>query len=270
MSRSEAAPAHLRLYRLLRVLLQVFLGLLTVALLFPFYGSDRRWRAVKRWSAGVCRALGVCVCVIGRPPARRGRALLGVANHVSWLDIPSIHSVWQVRFVAKSEVRHWPAIGWLAARTGTLFVERDRRRHATRINESIHRAFAEGDAIAVFPEGTTTYGDELRRFHASLLQPAVDEHALVVPVALRYVDAHGNIDTAPGYVGQMSLAESLARILSRRKIRVELRFLPAIDAEGRTRRELAGLAQAAIAAALNLPWPDREPGRSSDPRVAQR
>lgn len=269
MSGSEHAPAHLRLYRLLRLVLQVFLGLLTVALLFPFYGPRRRWRAVKRWSTGVYRALGVRVRVIGRPPAHRGRALLGVANHVSWLDIPLIHSVWQVRFVAKSEVRRWPAIGWLAARTGTLFIDRDRRRHATRINKSIHRAFAEGDAIAVFPEGATTWGDGVRRFHASLLQPAVDEHALVVPVALRYLDAHGKIDTAPGYVGQMSLAESLGRILSRRTIRAELRFLPAIDAEGRTRRELAVLAQAAIASALNLPG-DREPGRPSDPRVARR
>ncbi|NIO42069.1 MAG: 1-acyl-sn-glycerol-3-phosphate acyltransferase, partial [Burkholderiales bacterium] len=78
--------------------------------------------------------------------------------HVSWLDIVVLHSLWNVRFVAKSEVRHWPLIGWLSVRTGTLFIERSSRRHLAQINRDIHQVFAEGDAIAVFPEGTTTGG----------------------------------------------------------------------------------------------------------------
>jgi 1-acyl-sn-glycerol-3-phosphate acyltransferase len=188
-----------------------------------------------------------------------------VANHVSWLDIQIIHSIWQVRFVAKSEVRRWPLIGWLSAHTGTLFIERGKGRHAARINRSIHSAFQQGDAIGVFPEGSTTDGRKLARFHASLLQPAVDERALVCPAALRYRDVAGNINVAASYVGDTTLSQSLALILAQKTILADLIFLPAIDATGKSRRELAAQAHAAIAAALNLPVSDRKPDISAGP-----
>jgi len=246
-----AASDPKRILRLSRLLLQLVSGLLTVALLFPFYSRERRWRAIQRWSIGVCRIVRLELRVIGAPPNVR-RPILAVVNHVSWLDIQTIHSVWRVRFVAKSEVRRWPAIGWLAARAGTLFIERQRRRHAASINRAIHEAFAAGDAIAVFPEGTTSDGSELLRFHASLLQPAVDEAALVMPIALRYLSEDGRVDVTPSYVGDRSLLESMIAVVSAPKLRAELHFLSPIDAAGRSRRELAELSRRAISQALNL------------------
>lgn len=250
--RDRAAASYpKRVFRSFRLLLQLVSGLLTVALLFPFYSRERRWRAIQRWSIGVCRIVCLELRVIGAPPQVQ-RPILAVANHVSWLDIQTIHSVWRVRFVAKSEVRRWLAIGWLAARAGTLFIERQRRRHAANINRAIHEAFAAGDAIAVFPEGTTSDGNELLRFHASLLQPAVEEGALVMPIALRYVTEDGKVDVTPSYVGDRSLMESMIAVVSARKLRGEVHFLPPIDAAGRSRRELAELAHKAISQALNL------------------
>lgn len=244
-----------RCLRYLRLVIQLILGLLTVALLFPFYDRLRRWRAVQNWSRGVVRCAGVEVRRSGTVP-EHGVPVMAVANHVSWLDVQVLHSVWHLRFVAKSEVRRWPLIGWLSARTGTLFVERANRRHAARINSAIHQAFADGDAVAVFPEGTTTRGDELLRFHASLLQPAVDEQALIVPVAIRYTDGAGNLQPAAAYVGEMTLMESLAAIVRVPRIYAEVQFLPAIETNGRTRRELAQASHASIAAALRLPAAD--------------
>jgi 1-acyl-sn-glycerol-3-phosphate acyltransferase len=259
-----AAPPLTQLRRVVGLLAQVLAGLLTVALLFPFYDRERRWRAVQRWSAGICARADIPVRVQGTPP-RSERPILVVANHVSWLDIQTIHSVCRVRFVAKSEVRHWPALGWLAARTGTLFVHRGRRDHAAEINQAIHSVFALGDMIAVFPEGTTTDGRQLLRFHASLLQPAVDERALVVPLALRYTNAKGDIDVAPSYVGERTLLESVVAVIRAPTLQAELQFLPPFDADGRSRRELALLAQTAIASALQLPVIGRSPGKPSDP-----
>ena len=262
--KSRNAPA-VRIYRATFAALHFFAGLLEVALLFPFYGKARRDRAIGRWSARLLAIFGVRSAIVGSPPAAARRPYVLVANHVSWLDIQLIHSVWQVRFVAKSEVRRWPLIGWLSARTGTLFIERGKGRHAMRINRSIHAAFKRGDAIAVFPEGSTTDGTELTRFHASLLQPAVDEGALVYPVALRYRDEAGNIDVDVSYVGDTTLKQSLSLILARKTIHAELVFLPAVDAIGKTRRELAALTQSAVAAALNLPVSDRKPDISGGP-----
>jgi len=255
VDRHSSTTIFVRFLRYARLIVQLILGLLTVAFLFPFYGRTRRWRAVQNWSRGVVRCAGVQVKVSGKVP-EHGARVMGVANHVSWLDVQVLHSVWHVRFVAKSEVRRWPLIGWLSVRTGTLFVERANRRHAARINSAIHQAFADGDAVAVFPEGTTTHGDELLRFHASLLQPAVDEQAVIVPVAIRYADATGNLQPAAAYVGEMSLMQSLAAIVSVPRIYAEVRFLQPIDSRGRTRRELAQASHTSIAAALSLPAAD--------------
>jgi len=102
-------------------------GLFTVAFLFPLYDRSRRWRAVQTWSRRVVQSAGVQVRVNGTVP-QRGPRVMAVSNHVSWLDVQVLHSVWNVRFVAKSEIRRWPFIGWLSARTGTLFIERGNRR----------------------------------------------------------------------------------------------------------------------------------------------
>lgn len=272
MKASGATPTPLpvRWYRAVRILLHLFAGAAEVALLFPLRTKMRRDRAIARWSARLLALLNVRPSVRGAPPAGVRRPLVLVANHVSWLDIALVHSVWQARFVAKSEVRRWPLVGWLSARTGTLFIERGRHRHAARINQAIHAAFERGDAIAIFPEGATTHGRELTRFHASLLQPAVDEAAVVCPVALRYLDTAGNINVAASYVGETTLAQSLGMILRQRTIRAELLFLPPIDAIGKSRRELAALTQARIAEALNLPVSGRVPDISAGPRDAPR
>ena len=259
-----------RLYRAASALVHVVAGFVEVTLFFPLYGKPRRKRAVGRWSAHLLAILNVRPSVCGSPPAMADRAAVLVANHVSWLDIQLIHSVWQVRFVAKSEVRRWPLIGWMSAHTGTLFIERGRHRHAARINQSIHAAFRKGDAIGVFPEGTTSSGRELARFHASLLQPAVDESAMVFPVALRYLDDAGNININASYVGETSLMQSLMLIFAEKTIRAELTFLPPIDASGKTRRDLASQTQAAIAAALNLPISRTTPGIPAGPPTVPR
>ena len=251
--RAQPTSVPVRFYRVVRLLFHLFAGMATVAWLFPFYGSARRRRAVARWSARVLAAVNVEPRVQGAAPKVRDRAAVLVANHVSWLDIALVHSVWQVRFIAKSEVRRWPLLGWLSARTGTLFIQRGKSRHAARINEAIHAAFAAGDAIGVFPEGTTSEGTGLQPFHASLLQSAVNERALVFPAALRYLDEEGRVNVNASYVGDTSLLESMRMILRERKIVAELVFLPAIDAEGKSRRELARDAHAAIEAALSRP-----------------
>ena len=258
-------PAALRIWRTFRLAFHLVQGVLTVAFLFPFYGPSRRRIAVGRWSAAILADANVVLRVHGAPPDAGPRPRVLVANHVSWLDIQVIHAIWQVRFVAKSEVRRWPVIGWLSARTGTLFIERGSGRHAARINQSIHAGFVEGDAVGVFPEGATTHGDSLGKFHASLLQPAVDEKALVCPVALRYAYPDGSLCVAARYVGDESLAHSIRAILAVPRIEAHLFFLPPIDAVGKARRELAQQTREAIAGRLSQPVLGTTPGTPGDP-----
>src|SRR5258708_13525887 len=138
-------------YRAVRVALHLLAGCFEVAVFFPIDGKSRRSRAVSRWSGQLLAILNVQPSLRGAPPMIADRAAVLVANHVSWLAIQLIHSVCPVRFIAKSEVRRWPLIGWLSAHTGTPFIERATTRHPARLNPSIHPAFHHTPAPPPFP-----------------------------------------------------------------------------------------------------------------------
>lgn len=237
----------LRGLRLSRITLHLLHGLWTVAVHFPFYRPPRRRKVVRGWSRKLLRILGVRLHVEGALPDGRTGPVMLVSNHVSWLDIFVINAVLPVRFVAKSEIRAWPAIGWLSARTGTLFIERARRRDTARINREIADAMTAGDVVAVFPEGTTTDGSQVLRFHGALLQPALMAGARVQPVALRFEHGDGGLCTAAAYDGDKSLWQTLLAIVAQPAVHARLCFLPLLASEAGHRRELAAAAQQLIA-----------------------
>jgi 1-acyl-sn-glycerol-3-phosphate acyltransferase len=155
---------------------------------FPRASVERRRALNGWWAAKLLRVVGITVQVEGDPP-RAGVGAMLAANHVSWLDIFALQAVSPVRFVAKSEVRDWPLAGWIAERAGTLFIRRGSRREAARTNEHVHAALAAGDCVGFFPEGTTTDGDTLLKFHASLFEPAVANAVPVHPCGRAFLHA---------------------------------------------------------------------------------
>lgn len=237
-----------------RVALHIATGALIIALIFPLTSESRRTAVIRWWSRKLLRIGGIALQVQGRmlEPSLDTPGAMLLMNHVSWLDIFAVHSVRPVRFVAKSEVRRWPVIGFLCAHTGTLFIERGRRHAVHQANHAIADALRAGDTVAVFPEGTTTDGSHLLPFHANLVQAALAAQVAVQPVALRYRDAAGRPTTAPAFVGEDSLLDSLRLSLRGAPITAELHFLPPIDVTGRTRHEVGALARAAIAADLGF------------------
>lgn len=243
--------------------MHVLAGLATTALVFPLAGPERRRAIVRRWSRRLLALLGVEARLHGRLDTHRGNVLV-VANHVSWLDIFVIDAELPARFVAKAELSGWPLAGRLMRATGTIFVERARRHDTRRVNHQAAQALAGGDVVAVFPEGTTTGGHDVLRFHASLLQPVVETRGHVQPVALRYRDARGAPSAAPAYIGDDSFAASFWRVCGARDLVAEVTATPALDAQHADRRALAVGAEAAIRTALGLAPRATAPGRGGD------
>jgi len=244
-----------RALRLARVGVHFARGMATVAVRFPFLARGRRAECVRRWSAALLDILAVRVEVSGTSPPPTAGSLMIVANHISWLDIYAINAVRATRFVAKSEVRNWPVIGWLSDRVGTLFIERASRYHSARVNQEVSAALSDGDTFAVFPEGTTTDGRQVLPFHAALLQPLVSCGGRLYPVAVRYRRADGSPCSEAAYVGDKSAMDTLLSMIAQPEIRVELQFLNPMSCAGRHRRELACEAAGRIAAAIGVPAP---------------
>jgi lyso-ornithine lipid O-acyltransferase len=174
-----------------------------VLLAFFLVGVPLQWLAA-RWAPGhaalipqaFCRSLlalvGVDVAITGA--LVRGRPVLCVANHVSWIDILALGSVEPFCFLAKRDVSAWPILSAFAEVQGTVFVDRGRRRSIPPANARLAARLREGRTALIFPEGTTFGGAEPGRFMSSHLaaardflaqDPACDEVA-VQPVALAY------------------------------------------------------------------------------------
>ena len=187
----------------------------------PLFGPRRPWTP---WITvvvcrGALRFLGLRLRRTGRPMRGPGAV---VANHASWLDILVLNALGPFVFVAKSEVRGWGALGWLARATGTVFVRREARAEAGAQAEALAQVMRSGGRVAFFPEGTSTDNRRVLPFRAPLFAalgaPGLAAGVAVQPVTLRY--------DAPllAWYGGTELLPHLRRVLSDGGIDVHVVF----------------------------------------------
>lgn len=238
------------IFRLIRVLLHLVTALWTCAVIFPLTDAQgRAWRK-RHWSGQLLAMCRVELAIDRRTETDSTTHALAICNHISWLDIFVINSMLPSGFVAKSDIRDWPLIGWLCSVTDTIFIARGRMRDVRRIFENLVEGLKRGEHIAFFPEGTTAAQGAILPFHANLFEAAIDAGVPVQPYALRYLDAEGKYHPSADFIGEMTFAESMLTILRGAPLRAELIVLPLIDSTGLHRRELAQAAHDAVAAAL--------------------
>jgi 1-acyl-sn-glycerol-3-phosphate acyltransferase len=236
------------------------LGVIAVATVMPALRLTLGRRAhrineiiVLNWDRAVCRLLNLRLHVSGEPDPD---ARLVVANHISWLDIIALGAQRPCVFVAKEEVGDWPVMGYLARGIGTLFVRRgDAEQTATTAQQMVWR-LRQGQRLMLFPEGTTTVGDKVLRFHGRLFQPAALVGAKVQAIALRYSGAARQ--RAP-FVGEDEFLPHLVDILRLDRVDLHLEYCPALPA-GLDASAMASAARRQIADLL-APAADAEPAR---------
>lgn len=246
-------PFPVRLLRIGRIGLHLLHGVLKTLFWLPRMVPSARDECIRAWSGKFLTILNIRVVCHGHVPTTPPQRALIVANHISWIDIWAIKQAFPVNFVAKSEVRNWPIIGWLAQQVGTLFIERARRHDTGRTASSMEAGLRDHACLCLFPEGTTTDGTDLKPFKTGLLQSAINTEATVWPVALRYPTPDGRINTGIAYDGDTTLLESMLAVLKQREITVELHFAEPIVATGAERRHLSHQARHAISSLLHLP-----------------
>ena len=158
----------------LRAALRLALLLALVALLFPLSLATRladlagargpAARAAARvqswWARASLAILGVELELHGKPPARAG---LVCANHQGYIDVFVLGALVPGRFVAMHEIAGWPLLGWMARSTGTLFLNRDRKRDVLEVGPRMDATLERGVRVLLFPEGRAGAGDGWRR-----------------------------------------------------------------------------------------------------------
>jgi 1-acyl-sn-glycerol-3-phosphate acyltransferase len=247
-----------RAWRLLRLMAHVVAGVLIAHTVFVLlvvarldHDGRRRAAIVRWWMRRLLAILNVRVQLEG--PIQAGPTLY-CANHVSWLDIPCLRAIVDAAFVSKEEVRRWPVIGRLAAAAGTIFLRRGERDASAHTADHMTWSLAAHRPVIIFPEGTTTDGREVRRFHARLYQAAVRTDGHVQAVAIRYVHPDNIDETHPRvpFVGDDALGRHLWTLLAEDAIAVRIHFCEPVRAAGRERRALADGTRGLILASLGL------------------
>jgi 1-acyl-sn-glycerol-3-phosphate acyltransferase len=233
----------LGVWRLLSVGLWIIIGLgLTLALLNAKPNlalSGFQSRLIRWWASGLLSRLGISLT--HNAPSQ---APIWVANHHSWLDIMVLMAIEPSRFLSKAEVAQWPAIGWLAKRAGTVFIQRGAG-NTQETQQQLQQLMQFGDHVVFFPEGTT-YDHAPARFHPRLFALAIDTQTSVAPITLVYHDQLRSHRPDIAYVGTQTLMQNLWHLVQQRNITAVVTFNADISAVGLTRDDLATAAQSQI------------------------
>ena len=223
----------IRLAGLVLVLLGTFLVLLAGRVLLIFAPGLRlrfRRRVFQTASRAMLSLMRVTVRVSGQVPAP---PFLLVANHLGYLDITVLASVLPCVFVSKAEVRRWPVMGPVCRELGTVFIDRKDLRDIPRALAAMEEAFAQGQGVIFFPEGTSSPGDGVLPFRSPLLALAARSGHPVHYAALRYRTGEGDppASQAVCWWGGKPFAPHLVNLLKLSRIEATLDFAPEPIAE---------------------------------------
>jgi lyso-ornithine lipid O-acyltransferase len=173
---------------------------LTTGLLYPFVSRRVPWarrllvQILRGYSRFCLWFMGITVEIKNAELENRGpnRGLI-VCNHLSYLDVLILCARYPACFVTSVEVRNTPVLGQLSELAGCLFVERRNRENLSKEVRDLTEALKREESVVIFPEATSTNGDEVLRFRRPLFQSALDSKKPILPLTLNY----RSIDGAP-------------------------------------------------------------------------
>lgn len=171
---------------------------------------EKRAQWVSQTCRGILSIVGIKLHMVGTPPARG----LVVANHLSYLDILIISAEMPCFFVAKMEIGSWPYFGTAAKMGGTIFLDRASLASAQAVAAQMSERLMGPMPVLLFPEGTSTDGSSVLRFHSRLIDPATTAGVPITAAAVRYVIEDGTPEEKLCWVGDTLFLTHLMTTLS--------------------------------------------------------
>ena len=143
-----------------------------------------------RWSKNFALISRMKIEVIGAPPKP---PFFLVCNHLGYADIPALRLAAEGIFVAKSDIESWPVAGPIVRNMGMVFIDRKNRRDIPRAGALIIDRLNNGEGVMLFPEGTSTRGEDILPFNSSFLEFAAKSDLPVSYAAIGYRTPAGEL-----------------------------------------------------------------------------
>ncbi|MFZ1084198.1 MAG: lysophospholipid acyltransferase family protein [Terracidiphilus sp.] len=181
---------------------------------------EKRALWVSQTCRGILSIVGIRLQMEGTPPTHG----LVVANHLSYLDILIISAEMPCFFVAKMEISSWPYFGTAAKMGGTIFLDRASLASAQTVAAQMTERLNGPMPVLLFPEGTSTDGSSVLRFHSRLIDPATTAGVPITAAAVRYVIQDGTPEEKLCWVGETLFLTHLMTTLSTPGFSARVRF----------------------------------------------
>lgn len=175
-----------------------------------------------------------------------------VCNHMSYLDILILSTVRPAVFVTSVEMEKTFFLGDMAKMGGSFFVDRVNHRKMKNEVAALKELMAEGFDVFIFPEGTSTNGQDILPFKKSLFRVPKETNFPILPICLKYKSINGEPFSAKNcdkvcWHGDMTFAPHFLQMMKINEIVVELEYLePLESSDFSTHGELAQAAETAI------------------------
>ena len=179
-----------------------------------------------------------------------------VANHMSMADFVTLGSTLRGTFAGKGDILSWPLVSQMARAVKYIGIQRVKKddpnfqKASRQTIGKIMKNFNDGHNTIMFPEGTTTDGNQVAMFRAGLIsmlfnkigedkngnQIKLDKDVVVQPIAIRVKDVEGKDATGqPDLINRYSYYKEdnmLTRIWKRlqtKDMTIELTAFPTMD-----------------------------------------
>lgn len=137
-----------------------------------------------------CRKLlGIKIIVEGE--IERGKNIVYVGNHISYLDVQVLGSLLNASFIAKKEVESWPLFGILGKMGRTLYISRATA-DAAQATQMLADRLEEGLPLIVFAEGTSTNGMQVLPFKSSFFEIFLNKEIKIQPFTISVLEVDGH------------------------------------------------------------------------------
>jgi 1-acyl-sn-glycerol-3-phosphate acyltransferase len=197
-----------------------------------------RWKIISRVTRNFTyllrTILNIKVIVVGNEGLSERGGYVIISNHVSYVDGIVLGSIFPIVFVSKKEVRSWPVIGQWNMLCGTIFINRQEKEKVPSLVAEMTQKLKQETNILLFPEGTSTNGEQMLPFQTAPLAAPLRSRSIIVPVTLAYRSIEEQPVTVANrdliyWYGDMEFLNHFWRLMSLRSIEVLVTIQPAIE-----------------------------------------
>jgi 1-acyl-sn-glycerol-3-phosphate acyltransferase len=142
--------------------------------------------AITTWARWILASAGVDARVEGLEKLDPNGRYVFIANHYSYLDIPSIFATMpqSIRFMAKASLFKIPIFGWAIRSSGFIPIDRKDRSKAKASFDLAAERIRRGNCVLVFPEEGRSSHKWMRPFQRGAFLLAIRSELPIVPLAI--------------------------------------------------------------------------------------